>query len=407
MKCSFCGKEEMEKDLLRVQIKDNQIGLMCKACRKVNHLETEEDVIEQIKANMKTPMEIVKELDKYVIGHDDVKKTVAVEVYNHFLRVTNRQKIEDQDKEVKKNNIMLTGVSGSGKTLIGQTLAKIIGVPFAIANATSLTETGYVGNDVESMLTILLKQCDMNVNWAKYGIVFIDEVDKLRKTGENLSITKDVSGEGVQQALLKIVEGTVVGVPANGGRIHPQQQLIEVDTTNILFFCAGAFMGIEDITKERLKISSKKSNIGFRVINSTNDKNDKKEEDLLCYLRENIDIDDLLKFGIITEFLGRFPVVCNLRPLTLEDLVRILNAKNGLVEEYQTLFELQNKQLDFSEEALLTVADLAIKSNVGARGLRSIVTKFMRDLQFFAPSEDKNNYTIEPEYINQYFKEAV
>lgn len=406
MKCSFCETEHMEKDLLRVQLQDNSIGVMCKECRKKRHLETEDDVIEQIKANMKTPMEIVKELDKYVIGHDDVKRTVAVEVYNHFLRVTNRQKIEDQDKEVKKNNILLTGVSGSGKTLIGQTLARILGVPFAIANATSLTETGYVGNDVESMLTTLLRQCNMNVNWAKYGIVFIDEIDKLRKTGENLSITKDVSGEGVQQALLKIVEGTVVGVPANGGRIHPQQQLIEVDTTNVLFFCAGAFMGIEDITKERLKISSKKSNIGFRAV-ATNDKNDKKEEDLLCQIRENIDVDDLLKFGMITEFLGRFPVICNLRPLTVEDLVRILNAKNGLVEEYQTLFELQNKQLDFSKEALCTVADLAIKSNVGARGLRSIVTKFMRDLQFFAPSEDKDNYTIEPEYINQYFKEAV
>jgi endopeptidase Clp ATP-binding regulatory subunit (clpX) len=405
MKCSFCEKEEMEKDLLQVPVQENQIGLMCKACRKKYHRETEEDVIEQIKANMKTPMEIVKELDRYVMGHDDVKKTVAVEVYNHFLRVTNRQKIEAEDKEVKKNNIMLTGVSGSGKTLLGQTLAKILGVPFVIANATSLSETGYVGNDVESMLTTLLKQCNMNVNWAKYGIVFIDEVDKLRKTTENLSITKDVSGEGVQQALLKIVEGTVVGVPANGGRIHPQQQLIEVDTTNILFFCAGAFTGIEDITKARLKVSSKKSPIGFRVEANTDHK--KEEEDLMCLLRESIDIDDLLKYGIITEFLGRFPVLCNLRPLTLDDLVRILNAKNGLVEEYQTLFELQEKQLNFSADALNTVADLAIKSNVGARGLRSIVTKFMRDLQFFAPSENKDIYTIEPGYVNKYFKEAV
>lgn len=404
MECNFCGKEE--GNLLEVQVQGNQTALMCKDCRKKNNLETEKDVIEQIKENMKTPMEIVKELDKYIVGQDDVKKTVAVEVYNHFLRSVNKEKIEADDNIVKKNNIMFTGVSGSGKTLMGQILAKILGVPFAIANATSLTETGYVGNDVETILTNLLKECHMNVNWAKYGIVFIDEIDKIRKNGENLSITKDVSGEGVQEALLKMVEGTVVGVPENGGRVHPQQKLIEVDTTNILFFCAGAFMGIEDITKSRLKVSQTNS-IGFAIDSSNTNTNKQSDEEILRYLRENIDIPDLFNYGIITEFLGRFPVLCNFHPLTSDDLVSILNVKHGLVEEYQTLFELQSKQLNFSKDALYTVADLAIKRNVGARGLRSIVTKFMRDLQFVAPSENKKNYAIEPEYINKYFKEAI
>lgn len=245
--CEFCNNEVNETELMDVMTGQNRTQKMCKACRKKHGIETEQDVIDDLKANIKTPIEIVKELDKYVVGQDDVKKAIAVEVYNHFLRITNKDILGNA--KLKKNNIMLTGQSGTGKTLIAQSLANILGVPFAIANATALTESGYVGKDVESVLSVLLKNSGMNPSRAKYGIVFIDEIDKIAKKGDSVSITRDVSGEGVQQALLTMVEGTVIGVPEQEGRVHPQQKLIDIDTTDILFICGGAFDGIEDIVR--------------------------------------------------------------------------------------------------------------------------------------------------------------
>lgn len=390
--CANC-KSDNEKDIELIKIHNGEIPL-CKKCRKIHHKETEKDIIDELKERLLTPVEIVKELDKVVIGQDEVKKIIAVEVYNHFTRLINRDLV---DVEINKNNILMTGPSGSGKTLIAETLSKILGVPFVIDNATSLTESGYVGNDVESVLSRLLKASDFNVNRAKFGIVFIDEIDKISKKGENMSITRDVSGEGVQQALLKMVEGTTVGVPPTGGRIHPNQQLIDIDTTDILFLCGGAFQGIEDIVKERLKIDKKRS-IGFGASDVINNEVDDK------FIRENIDIEDLLKFGMIPEFIGRFPCLCNLTPLDKEQLVAILKNKKGLIEEYKARFEFQKKKIVFTDEAIETIAELALNRKVGARGLRGIMNKYMTDLMFYAPSEKKEHYIVTKEDICKFYK---
>lgn len=388
--CTNCG---IEKDIEIIKVPNGEIPL-CKKCRKVHHKETEQDVIDELKERLLTPVEIVKELDKVVIGQDEVKKNIAVEVYNHFTRLINRNLV---DVNINKNNILMTGPSGSGKTLIAETLSKILGVPFIIDNATSLTESGYVGNDVESVLSRLLKACDFNVNRAKFGIVFIDEIDKIAKKGENMSITRDVSGEGVQQALLKMVEGTIVGVPPTAGRIHPNQQLIDMDTSDILFICGGAFQGIEDIVKDRLKID-KKRGIGFGASYVSNKEVDDK------FIRENIDTEDLLKFGMIPEFIGRFPCLCNLTPLDKEQLVAILKNKKGLIEEYKARFKFQQKEIVFADEAIEVVAELALKRKVGARGLRGIMNKYMTDLMFYAPSEDKEFYLVTKENICEFYK---
>lgn len=396
--CDFCDEEVLASELVSVN-NGRESMLMCKKCRKQHGIETEKDIIEDLKGNIKTPIEIVKELDKYVVGQDNVKKAIAVEVYNHFLRITNKDALNGLN--VKKNNILLTGQSGTGKTLIAQSLAEILGVPFAIANATSLTESGYVGKDVESVLSSLLKNSGMNPNRAKYGIVFIDEIDKIAKKGDTVSITRDVSGEGVQQALLTMVEGSVIGVPEQEGRVHPQQKLIDIDTTDILFICGGAFDGIEDIVKDRLKVN-KGSSIGFNSIVS-HKQQELSEKDI----RLNIDLEDLQKYGMIPEFLGRFPALCNLEPLDIEQLVAILKADNGLIKEYKTLLKLQNKELIFEQESLEKIAEIALKQKVGARALRGIMTSFMRELMFYAPSEDKSIYQISNEDINNYFKKAI
>lgn len=391
-----CEKCSSTTNVVEINLKRGT-HLLCKKCRYEYNVETEEDIIDELRHRIKTPIEIFKELDKVVIGQDYIKKVVSVEVYNHFMRLINRDKV---NIEIKKNNIMMTGPSGSGKTLIAETLSKILGVPFIIENATSLTESGYVGKDVETILSRLLQASNYSENRAKFGIVFIDEIDKIAKKGENMSITRDVSGEGVQQALLKIIEGTEVGVPLNGSRIHPNQELLYLDTKDILFLCGGAFDGVENIVKDRLKINKKRA-IGFGSVNT--DLN--KETD--SYIREHIDVEDLMKFGMIPEFIGRFPTLCNLKPLDKEQLISILKNENGLIKEYEAKFAIQNKKLTFDEATLDVIAELSIHKKVGARGLRGLLSNFMTELMFIAPSEIKEDYIVTEEDICSFYKYNV
>lgn len=385
--CTFCATKKPTAELKRIQHLDKH-GMICKDCRKIYGFETEDDLIYQLSENIKTPKEIVEYLDEIVIGQDMAKKILSVEIRNHFKRIINKDKLNG--KVLRKNNILLTGPSGTGKTLLVENLAKVLDVPFAIANATSLTESGYVGNDVESILSTLLRNANNNPLRAQYGIVFIDEIDKIARKGENMSITRDVSGEGVQQALLKMIEGSVVGVPENGGRIHPNQKLIEIDTTNILFICAGAFEGIEHIVSERLKNEKQSYSVGFGArIESKKDKPSEKE------LRQNIKVEDLQKFGMIPELLGRLPVLCNLNPLEKKDLISILKSKYGVLEEYKLRLELEDKTLEFTDNCINRIADICLDKKVGARGLRGIVNNMMIDILFEAPSSNQNHYIID------------
>lgn len=374
--CSFCGKTE---DLVKRLIRGNDGAHICDECVLIcGDMIKEAEVEEDVQVPLKTPAEIKEELDKYIVGQHEAKKVLSVAVYNHYKRINNLVKdVGDKDVEIEKSNILLLGPTGCGKTLLARTLAKILNVPFASSDATTLTEAGYVGEDVENILLKLIQNADYDIQKAQRGIIYIDEIDKIARKGENVSITRDVSGEGVQQALLKIIESTVASVPPQGGRKHPQQECLRIDTTNILFICGGAFVGLDKIVQKRKDNTS----LGFGGTVKNTDDN---VYDMLSDVKPQ----DLTKFGLIPEFVGRIPIVVSLHPLNEDALVNILTQpKNAIIKQYQKLIAMDGVKLTVEDGAVREIANTAIRLKTGARGLRTIIESFMTSVMYKLPSE--------------------
>ena len=400
--CSFCGREEDEVGRLIQSTEDPDV-FICNDCvddcvELLDSYDYYDENNSGKKITLLKPKEIKVKLDEYIIGQENAKKILSVAVYNHFKRITHKMERKEDDVELQKSNVLLVGPTGSGKTLLAQTLAKILNVPLAIADATTLTEAGYVGDDVENVLLKLIKAADYDIETAEHGIIYIDEIDKIARKSENMSITRDVSGEGVQQALLKIIEGTVASVPPQGGRKHPNQEMIEINTKDILFIVGGAFEGLESKVKNR--INEKRVGFGLETAET-------KLDDLTLF--ENVLPEDLVKFGLIPELIGRLPIITALHGLDEEAMIKILTEpKNSLVKQYQKYFEMENVELVFEKDAIEEIAKLALKRKIGARGLRSIIESVMIDLMYEIPSKKEvSKVIITKEAVNDKSKVIV